>query len=266
MPKTSRGGKAGATTATPQPVYTNPGTPITFTTRSTPLTAQQRRQVQANALNFQPATQKQAQQIHQAQAQQMQAATQHDINAKYAIAQYIRSDTQGNGKSRAQNLNQKLMIGAKLDPTERGMVRGLDKAMTPIGQDIKLYRADHAITPQGSGLMQRLGLPNYQNMSQAQLQKALIGRTFTEGKYLSTSEVKSASPFISGPQSGGRSLMWNINAPGTTKAIRGDTKQTEQILARGGNYRITGVRFTGLTAHPASGGSYKQIEIDVDII
>lgn len=211
-------------------------------------------------------TKAQAAQIHEEQQQSVQALAKRDIMAVYAMKQYIRSDVQSNGKSRSQNLNQKLETGGKLDPTEKTMVKGLDRAMTPLGQDVMLYRADHAITPQGSGLMQRLGVPNYQSMNTAQLQKALVGRKWTEKKYLSTSESKSANPFIGGAQSGGRSLMWNIKANGSTKAVRGDVKQTEQILARGGNYKITGVRFTGKTAYPASGGSYKQIEIDVEII
>lgn len=215
---------------------------------------------------YQPLNQQQVQAVHQNMAAALNVA---NIDVRRAVRRYTTDDSSKNasGYNKAQELNNKLMTGAALDQTEQMMVRGLDAGMKPIGADTTLWRADHAITSTGSGLMERLGLSNYQSMTPAQLNAAVAGMEWTEGKYLSTSYSKTASPFIGGSQSGGRSVIWKIRAPGSTMMIEGDTKQAEYILARGGRYKATAARFTGKTVSPrAYFGSLKQIEIDVDII
>ena len=146
------------------------------------------------------------------------------------------------------------------------MVKYMDGAMHPLKQDTLLVRGDHAIHPSGSGLMQRLGVGNYQNMTQAQLSAALVGKTWTEHKYLSTSYDVTKNVFLNGNQSGGRSLVWNIKAKSGTNYVQVRADQAEYVLARGGQYKITGARFTGATVHPRSGGSLKQIVIDVEVL
>lgn len=270
MPKSSRGGKAGgSSTATPQAQQT----------QSAILTQRrQQRQAQAQARaaqtiqqsqqniqqqGFTPLTQAQVQQNQQAQTAFLDAS---DINVRYAIKQYGRADQQANGFSRSQNLNNKLETGGTLDQTEKKMVKYMDMAMQPLKSDTMLIRGDHAIHPSGSGLMQRLGVANYQSMTPAQLSAALVGKTFTENKYLSTSYDVTKNVFLSGNQSGGRSLVWNIKAKAGTKFVQARTDQAEYVLARGGQYKITGARFTGGTAYPRQGGALKQIVIDVEVL
>ena len=256
MPKSNRGGKGGSVTA-PRPIPAP--TPTPAPTPAPPI----RVTGGGGGGGFAPLTQKQVVQVQQAQQEYLDAQ---DVRVRYAVKQYIRADTQANGKSRSQNMNNKLETDGQLDPTERMMVKNLDKAMSPIGKNTMLVRADHAITGTGSGLMEKLNLTNYQSLSPSQLNAALVGKTWTEKKYLSTSYNVKNNPFINGAQSGGRAVIMNIKAPANTKMVVGDRSQAEYILARGGNYKITGARFTGKTANPAAGGSYRQIEIDVEII
>ena len=270
MPKSSRGGKAGSATA-PQQNQQQQSAILTQRRQQRQAQAQarvaqatiQKQQQQSQQQGFTPLTQAQVQQNQQAQTAFLDAS---DINVRYAIKQYGRADAQANGFSRAQNLNNKLETGGKLDQTEKKMVKYMDMAMQPLKSDTMLIRGDHAIHPSGSGLMQRLGVANYQNMTPSQLSAALVGKTFTEQKYLSTSYDVTKNVFLSGNQSGGRSLVWNIKAKAGTKFVQARTDQAEYVLARGGQYKITGARFTGGTAYPRQGGPLKQIVIDVEVL
>lgn len=264
MAKGSRGGKAGSATAQTAIQQNNQQQSSVLTARR-----QQRMQALKNGTAtavpqaFRPLTQTQTQQMA---AQQDLMLAQSDINVRYAIKQYIRRGQMANGFSRSQNLNNKLQSGAKLDQTEQKMVKYMDAGMQQLKQNTLYSRADHALTSSGTGLMQRLGVANYQNMTNAQLSAALTGKTFTENKYVSVSTDVSKNVFISGNQSGGRSVMMTIKAPSGTKYIVGDTSQAEHVLGRGQNYRITGARFTGKTAYPQKGSPLKQIALEVEII
>ena len=273
MPKNSRGGKAGSSTTQSQ---AQQSAILTQRRQQRQAQAQQRvaqriqqAQQQAQQQGFNPLTQTQIQQ--NAQAQDDYLATQ-DIMTRYILKQYGRDDQQANGFSRSQNLNNKLMdsqgniANAGLDQTEKKMVKYMDNAMHPLKSDTLLIRGDHAIHPSGSGLMQRLGVANYQSMTPAQLSAALVGKTWTEHKYLSTSYDVTKNVFLNGNQSGGRSLVWNIKAKSGTNYVQARTDQAEYVLARGGQYKITGARFTGATVNPRAGGSIKQIVIDVEVL
>lgn len=272
MPKNSRGGKAGSSVTQSQAQQS-----VILTQRRQQRQAQaqqraaqtiQQAQQQAQQQGFNPLTQTQIQQNIQSQDDYL--ATK-DIMTRYVLKQYGRGDQQAGGFSRSQNLNNKLQTSggdlskAGLDQTEKKMVKYMDTAMHPLKQDTLLVRGDHAIHPSGSGLMQRLGVANYQNMSQAQLSAALVGKTWTEHKYLSTSYDVNKNVFLNGNQSGGRSLVWNIKAKSGTNYVQARADQAEYVLARGGRYKITGARFTGATVMPRAGGSLKQIVIDVEV-
>ena len=136
----------------------------------------------------------------------------------------------------------------------------MSAAVHPIGKDIKLQRGAH-----DDLLTNVFGIGNYTTMSESQLQKALIGRAWVSDSYYSTSYDISKNPFLgNGPASGGREVVYNINAGKNTRMLFGAKKQTEIVLDKGTNYRITGVRFTGKTATPKNGRSKPQIEIDVE--
>lgn len=215
-------------------------------------------QIGANGATYSPMTPQQLNNAYNAFQAKISNA---DINVKYAVLQYIRQDTDGNSKSPSQNMNHKLETGQKLTQNEAKMVKNLDKGMTPIGQDTVLYRADHA-----QDIMNKLGIKGWEKMSNAQLQAAVVGKVVTESKYLSTSTDTQSNPFITGAQAGGRSAMITFKTPGTTKAILGNPKQKEAVIARGSQWKITGVRFTGKMVYPKAGGAYPQIAFDAEFI
>ena len=133
-------------------------------------------------------------------------------------------------------------------------------AVHPIGKDIKLQRGAH-----DDLLRNVFGINNYSGMTESQLQSALIGRAWTSDSYYSASYDISKNPFLgNGPASGGREVVYNINAGSNTKMLFGAKKQAEIVLDKNTNYKITGVRFTGKTATPRNRGAMPQIEIDVE--
>lgn len=191
-----------------------------------------------------------------------------DINVIYALKQWISSARQANGRSISQNLNEKLETGQKLNLNEKSIEKGLDKAMIPVGQPIQYIRADHALTPNsnGTGVMERLGLQNYQNMTESQLQAAAVGKSYTVKGYTAVTVATQANKnvFLNGNQAGGRSVIVHMNAGAGQKYVAGDANQGEHILARNTSYTVTAIRYTGAYAYPASGGRLKQVEIWVD--
>ena len=128
------------------------------------------------------------------------------------------------------------------------------------------------------GLLQAAGVgSHYENMSQSAIQKALVGKTVNENKFISTSynnfqNASDASTFTT------RAVKINYKVKAGTQAMMpgvgpgGDFG--EMVLAPtngtanpGG--KIVGVRFTGQMARPKGGSKYsltqKQIEIDIEI-
>ena len=182
-----------------------------------------------------------------------------DIDTKLSVLQYIREDTMSNGYSMSQNLNYKIENNLPLNANEKFVADHLDKAMHDLGSDVVLNRACHA------DLLESLGVKNYKNMTQSQLDSALNGITFTNKSYMSTASDIKKNPFISGAQSGGREVYMNIKAKSSTKVIQGNRKQAEIVLGKGQNFRITGARFDGTMAYPRVGGALPRVIIDVEI-
>ena len=137
----------------------------------------------------------------------------------------------------------------------------IDAAMHPLGKDMILQRGCH------EGDLKRLfGIKDYTKLSEAELQERLVGGTFKNIAVMSTSFDVSANPFLgSGPAAGGRELVYNIKAGANTKAVFGAMNQTEIILGKGQNWRVTGVHFTGKTAFPKDKGKHlPQLQIDIE--
>lgn len=186
----------------------------------------------------------------------------------------------GQGHSMSQTLNWLLGQGAdiyNLNPSQYGLHLSsgdiaslqymndyMPRAMHDLGTDAILYRGGHVedLSP--------FGITNLNNYSIGQLQNMLVGAELTTQNYLSTSYTIQNNPFLSSQSgsgvSGGREVVWNIKAPSGTRMMLGSRKQTEVIIDKGTQYRITGVRFTGQTATPRIGPMQNQIEIDVEII
>lgn len=190
------------------------------------------------------------------------------------------TDFDNKGHSMSQTLNWLLGQGADIDnlnPRQYGLNLNrndiaslqymndyMPRAMHDLGTDSILYRGGHVedLSP--------FGITNLNNYSLSQLQSMMVGAELTTQNYLSTSYTIKNNPFLSSQSgsgvSGGREVVWNIKAPSGTRMMLGSRKQTEVIIDKGTQYRITGVRFTGQTATPRIGPNQKQIEIDVEII
>ena len=137
----------------------------------------------------------------------------------------------------------------------------MDRAVHALGQDTLLQRGAH-----DDLLRQAFGISDYSKMSQSQLQKSLVGKTFKNNSYMSTSYDMKKNPFLSSSSgvSGGRELVFNIKAGKNTKVLFGAKSQSEVIIGKGTDFKITGVHYSGKTATPR-GGSYKpQLVIDIE--
>ena len=134
-------------------------------------------------------------------------------------------------------------------------------AVHPLGRDTVLQRGAH-----DDMLKQAFGIRDYSKLSEAQLQGKLVGQTFTNTSYMSTSYDMTKNPFLSSSSgvSGGREVVYNIKAGKNTNVLFGSRSQSEIIIGKGTNFRITGVRFNGKTATPRGGKFKPQVEIDIE--
>lgn len=179
---------------------------------------------------------------------------------KSASYDYTDPRATNTGYSPSQNMNYKLDTGQRLTSKEQRMLDGMEQMQAPLAHDTVLHRGAH------QNVLQALGVNNYDSMSQSQLSKALVGREWTTKSLTSTSYDKKKSPFLSGPVAGGREVIMKINAAKGTMATRVNPSQAEVVIGRNTNWRVTGVRFTGATAHPrASMRSMPVVELEVDV-
>ena len=184
----------------------------------------------------------------------------YDPDVTDAIKLYISdSNPNGDGFSHAQNLNYKLDNGMALNATEKFIDDNIQAGMHSIGKDSQLVRYCH------DDILKACGVSDYSKMTDAQLQKALVGTTMQTTSYLSTSYDAKKSPFAPGAVAGGgREVIMNINARSNTKMVFGAKKQAEIVLNKGTNMKITGVHFDGSTAYPRNGGAKPRVVIDVE--
>ena len=186
--------------------------------------------------------------------------TYNDPDVVAARKLYI-SDSNPNkdGFSHAQNLNYKLDNGYSLNANEQFIDDNLQYGMHALGKNTKLVRYCH------DDILQQLGVKDYSKMSEAQLKKQLVGRTFQLKSYMSTSYDAKKSPFAPGAaQGGGREIKMGINAMASTMGILGAKKQTEVILNKGTNAVVKNVYFDGTTATPRNKGSRPRLAFEIE--
>ena len=137
----------------------------------------------------------------------------------------------------------------------------IDAAGHPLGKDAVLQRGAH-----DDMLKQAFGISDYTKLSQSQLQAKLVGQTFQNTSNMSTSYDVTKNPFLGSGSgvSGGREVVYNIKAGANTKVIFGAKAQSEIIIGKNTNFKITGVHYTGNIATPRGGASKRQIVIDVE--
>lgn len=184
----------------------------------------------------------------------------YDPDVTDAIKLYISdSNPNGDGFSHSQNLNYKLDNGMALSPTEKFIDDNIQAGMHSIGKDSQLVRYCH------DDILKSAGISDYTKMSDAQLQSALVGKTFKTTSYMSTSYDGKKNPFNpSAPNGGGREVVMNINAGKDTKMVFGAKKQAEIVLNKGTNFKITGIHYDGSYATPRNSGMKPRVVIDVE--
>lgn len=179
---------------------------------------------------------------------------------KSASYDYTDPRATSTGFSPSQNMNYKLDTGQRLTAKEQRMLDGMEQLQAPLAHDTVLHRGAH------QNVLQALGVQNYDRMSQSQLQQALVGKEWTTKSLTSTSYDRQKSPFLSGPQAGGREVVMKINAAKGTMATRVNPSQAEVVIGRNTNWRVTGVKFTGATAYPrAVGRRLPVVELEIDV-
>lgn len=194
---------------------------------------------------------------------------------KNAAANYLSSNPEpGSLYSHCQNMNYMMATGQTLTGQYKKTHDGMMDAMHNMGYNVELTRYDHAGFL--NGMLKGLGAgTNYENMSQTSLQKALIGQTVNENKFLSASynnfkNAANASVFTS------RAVKINYKVKANAKAMmpgKGPGGDFGEIVLAPTNGkanpggRITGIRFTGNMARRQGTQTYnqKQIEIDIEI-
>ena len=167
----------------------------------------------------------------------------------------------GDGFSISQNLNYKLDNGMALDANEKFVDNNIQFGMHNLGKDSNLVRYAH------DDILQGLGISDYTKMTDAQLQKALVGTTFTTTSYMSTSYNGKKSPFNpSAPDGGGREVLMNVKTGKNTKVIFGNQKQTEIVINKGTNFKVTGIHYDGTMAYPRKKGARPRVVLDIETI
>ena len=184
----------------------------------------------------------------------------YDPDVTDAIKLYISdSNPNGDGFSHSQNLNYKLDNGMALNPTEKYIDDNIQAGMHSIGKDSKLVRYCH------DDILRSAGIADYTKMSDAQLQSALVGKTFKTTSYMSTSYDGKKNPFNpSASGGGGREVVMNINAGKDTKMVFGAKKQAEIVLNKGTNFKVTGIHYDGTYATPRNSGRKPRVILDVE--
>lgn len=184
----------------------------------------------------------------------------YDPDVTDAIKLYISdSNPNGDGFSHSQNLNYKLDNGIPLNSTEKFIDDNIQAGMHSIGKDSTLVRYCH------DDILKSAGISDYTKMSDAQLQSALVGKTFSTTSYMSTSYDGKKNPFNpSASGGGGREVVMNINAGKDTKMVFGAKKQAEIVLNKGTNMRITGIHYDGSYATPRNSGRKPRVILDVE--
>lgn len=194
------------------------------------------------------------------------------IDQQVACINYL-SDTPETGSlySMSQNMNYAMATGQPLTANQQYVHDQMMGAMHNMGYNTNLTRYDHA--NQVDGLLSQAGLSkSYTGYSESQLQSALVGTTFTENKFLSTSyndfsKASDPSTFTT------RQVKIKYQAPANTQVLMPGNGPGgalgEIVIAPGTKQTITGVRFNGNKARRQGSSRYNlnqpQLEITIQL-
>ena len=216
--------------------------------------------------------------LTQQQVSAMESAAQRQMMRDPALAagvtDYINPGMQSNGKALSQNANWAAATGQPLTKRQQQMLDAVDKLAKPIGQETTLYRADHS-----DFLERNCGLPaNYSSMSDAQIRKTLVGKTWTSTSLESTAYDSRNNPFWpqaggrgtgthgqGGIRSGNREILIRYHTAKSARAAFIQPSQSEAVLAVGTHHKITGVRSTRLGPSRANLSGKKVLELEIEV-
>lgn len=176
--------------------------------------------------------------------------------------------------SHSQNLNYQMATGQPLTGKYKQTHDGIMSAMHNIGYNVTLTRYDHA--GMVNGLLKAVGAgTDYEKLTQSQIRSALIGRTVSENKFLSTSY----NDFARAPQS--TRQIFNSRAVKINYKVRANTQAMMPGKGAGGDFgeivlaptngkankggTITDVRLTGQMVRRKGTQTYNQPRIEIDI-
>lgn len=212
------------------------------------------------------------------QVSAMESAAQRQMLRDPALAagvtDYINPVMQSNGKALSQNANWAAATGQPLTKRQQQMLDAVDKLAKPIRQETTLYRADHS-----DFLERNCGLPaNYSSMSDAQIRKTLVGKTWTSTSLESTAYDSRNNPFWpqqsgrgtgthgqGGIRSGNREILIRYHTAKSTRAAFIQPSQSEAVLAVGTHHKITGVRSTRLGPSHTFLSGKKVLELEIEV-
>lgn len=197
------------------------------------------------------------------------------IDQQLAVISYLSDRPEPNSLySPSQNLNWAMANGMALNANQQFMRQNMMNAMHNLGYNLNLTRYDH---PQFvDGLLKQAGVGgNYLNMSVGQLKKSLVGLTYGEERFLSTSynDFKNA-PTSSLSVFTDRAVKITYRAAANVQAMMPGNGPGgalgEIVMAPSGgakNMKIVDVRSTGKSARQQGSRmkSIPQIEIVVEV-
>lgn len=194
------------------------------------------------------------------------------IDQQIATINYLSANPEpGSMYSVSQNMNYALSTGQPLNANQQYVANQLDSAMHNLGYNLNLHRYDHGAY--ADNLLKSVGLTKgYNNYSETQLKKALVGTTFSENKFLSTSYNNFANaPASSKKVFDSRNVKITYKAKASTQAYMPGNGPGgalgEIVVGRNTQQKIVDVKYTGKMSRKQGTQSYTmpQVEIVVEL-
>lgn len=215
---------------------------------------------QANNANFAATDSSTYHQLHSGRQYFLNQAI--SIDGEVARQEYLAMHPEkGSMYSISQNLNYNLKHGYPLTGNQQYMSDSLSDNMHNLGYNLTLTRYDHM------GFAEALGVKNYYNYTEQQLKNMLVGTTYTEKGFVSTSydnfrNAPSSNPFTD------REVVIEYRAPASTRAFMPGNgeggKLGEIVLDKNQNYKVVDVQYTGKQGRNKA-SYYKQVKFVVEV-
>ncbi len=185
-----------------------------------------------------------------------------DIDTRMALQDYIANQTEGASiYSPSQNLNYRLKNDLPLNANQKFMVDALDEGMHNLGENLNLTAYQRV------GFVDSLGVKNYWKLTEQQLKQRLIGTTYNNKSFVSTSynDFRNAPP--SNPFTD-KAVRIKYLADANTKAlmppIGSGGRLGEVVLGRGQSMEVVDVKYTGDSGRSGA-NTYPRIEITIRV-